>query len=1173
MISRESSRALTGAPGTGNSRAVRLLLRRIVPGLALLSSIAATALAQATLNMSEDLVRLGIASSNMLPNQPSQDSGPLFFRAVSYAQAHQIGAVIADPGAYYFLSLQYSGAHVGWNQLSNITIDLQGSDLYFSFPLVHGINITNSNNVVLQNFTADYNPLPFTQVRVVSVNPAQRQIQFAVDGAWQNPSVLNAVFAAGGSVEVHIFRNGRAIQQVPRMYAANPVGSNQFTVIYANPTAAMLALIRPGDTAFLGMRTGAGGPVTASYCNACTFRNIKVYSSVEWAVANFVSQSSVYERVYAMPRPGTDHLSSTYGTVELAGAKPGNQIRLSRMIGTMDNGSPLAADTIGTVSSQIDSRTLVLQGASTTLLQLGISPPNGSSVAFQRTSDGVNLGSAVIVSQGAPGLNSQGVNQVTYGFDRDLPSGLVGSAMQGLDPNLLATNSVIERNAIEKVTDCCRGFLALGLNNSVVHGNYIRGVPMNGLYVENALYSTQLSPPSTNLAITNNVIDRTNWTTTGFVLYQLGAIEVVTAESGGAPAPVAAHQNVTVTGNFIADSGTAAIWMGNTNGGSVTANYFLNPNSSPIVEATVAPYADTQPLMLQGSQNIVTANNTVDQTSGRIWITDGQYRELAAYAPGTNIRLSAFNLGTLSNPNVALTDADGSILPASIQAANGHAIDIQIPATAALGGAYVTVTSGSAKYFGTLFVDSVDNVPAANGCTYEISPSGSSVGASPDNVAFLVVTETGCSYQILATDSFVTAGPGASGTGVIYLGFAANPGASRATTIEIAGQPITLTQTNVAGSPASRFVPITPCRVVDTRNAAGPFGGPTLAANTSRDFAIPNGACNIPAGATAYSLSLAVVPSGPLGYVTLWPAGQRQPFVATETSLDGRIRANAAIVPAGSNGAVSVFATNTTDVILDINGYFVPVSSSTGLAFYPVTPCRVADTRNSTGPFGGPSLASGSTRTFPVAQSVCGLPSSAQAYALNFAAVPQSGLGYLTAWPTGQRQPLAASLTAPTGAITANAVLVPAGANGSVDVFSTDSTDLVIDITGYFAPSSSNGLSLYNISPCRVLDTRQLANGAPFSGTNSVNVTASGCGAPSSALAYVFNATVVPPAPLGYLTLWPQGQSQPLAATLNAVDGAITSNLALTPTHNGSVNAFVSNPTHLILDLFGYFAP
>jgi hypothetical protein len=128
--------------------------------------------------------------------------------------------------------------------------------------------------------------------------------------------------------------------------------------------------------------------------------------------------------------------------------------------------------------------------------------------------------------------------------------------------------------------------------------------------------------------------------------------------------------------------------------------------------------------------------------------------------------------------------------------------------------------------------------------------------------------------------------------------------------------------------------------------------------------------------------------------------------VATLNSIDGRVKSNAAIVPAGSNGAVSVFATDTTDVMLDINGYFVAGSNPSALAFYPLTPCRIADTRNATAPLGGPSLTAQGTRSFPILASPCGLPANAQAYSLNFAAVPKGpSLGFLTAWPAGQSQP------------------------------------------------------------------------------------------------------------------------------------------------------------------------
>ena len=142
---------------------------------------------------------------------------------------------------------------------------------------------------------------------------------------------------------------------------------------------------------------------------------------------------------------------------------------------------------------------------------------------------------------------------------------------------------------------------------------------------------------------------------------------------------------------------------------------------------------------------------------------------------------------------------------------------------------------------------------------------------------------------------------------------------------------------------AGQFVPVTPCRLVDTRLTHDPILG-----DTSQDFAVPQlGGCNIPATAAAYSLNVTAVPHQHVDYLTIWPTGQPQPLVSTMNSPDGRVKANAAIVPAGTNGAVSVYSTNTTDVILDINGYFTAPGSGT-YQFYQLAPCRLVDTRNAT---------------------------------------------------------------------------------------------------------------------------------------------------------------------------------------------------------------------------------
>jgi len=377
---------------------------------------------------------------------------------------------------------------------------------------------------------------------------------------------------------------------------------------------------------------------------------------------------------------------------------------------------------------------------------------------------------------------------------------------------------------------------------------------------------------------------------------------------------------------------------------------------------------------------------------------------------------------------------------------------------------------------------------------------------------------------------------------------------------------------------ALQFVSITPCRVADTRNPPGPFGGPVIGANSSRDFTIPQSACGIPGNAAAYSLNVTVgpPPHGLLNYLTIWPTGQTQPLVSTLNSYDGRTKANAAIVPAGTNGAVSVYVTDTTDVILDIDGYFVPANTST-LAFYPLTPCRVVDTRNPQGPLGGPSMQPNQTRIFPVLASSCQVPNSAQGYSLNMTVAPTHQLGYLTLWPTGETQPLVSTLNAPTGTVTANAAIVPAGNGGAISVFVTDATDVIIDINGYFAPPNSGQgqapLSLFSLAPCRVVDTRPPHGSGLLYGVLPVDVLGSGCSVPS-AQAYVFNATVVPySGPMGYLSLWPDAEGQPVVSTLNAYDGAVTSNMAIVPTLNGDVDAYAYNPGWLIMDVFGYFAP
>ena len=419
-------------------------------------------------------------------------------------------------------------------------------------------------------------------------------------------------------------------------------------------------------------------------------------------------------------------------------------------------------------------------------------------------------------------------------------------------------------------------------------------------------------------------------------------------------------------------------------------------------------------------------------------------------------------------------------------------------------------------------------------------------------------------------------------------GYAFSP-ISLSVNILSANQVANFTGTSVAGLD---FYSVTPCRVADTRTGAGfpaPFGPPSIAGGTSRAFPIPASSCGIPATAAAYSLNVTVAPHQYLGVLIAWPTGQSMPNASTLNSYSGTVVANAAIVPAGSpNGEISIYVTDTTDVLFDINGYFAPPLSS-GLEFYPATPCRVADTRAGAGfpaPFGPPTMTSGTTRTFPIPSGSCGIPATAAAYSLNVTVAPVTPpgyLGYLTIWPAAQPIPVVSTLNSYNGAVVANAAIVPAGKpNEAIDIYVTDPTDVLFDINGYFAPPLASGLHFYPASPCRVADTR---SGAGFSGPfgppsmaaatqRAFPIPSGTCGIPASAAAYSLNVTVVPQGYLGYLSIWPTGQPLPVVSTLNSYSGAVVANAAIVPAGaGGAISIYVTDPTDVLFDIDGYFAP
>jgi hypothetical protein len=120
--------------------------------------------------------------------------------------------------------------------------------------------------------------------------------------------------------------------------------------------------------------------------------------------------------------------------------------------------------------------------------------------------------------------------------------------------------------------------------------------------------------------------------------------------------------------------------------------------------------------------------------------------------------------------------------------------------------------------------------------------------------------------------------------------------------------------------------------------------------------------------------------------------------------------------------------------------------------FYTLTPCRVADTRGAPGPYGGPALQAGTSRTFAMA-GPCGIPGTADAIAVNVTVTEPTAGGYLTIHQAGVPLPLASTINYGPGQTRANNAIVPLGTNDSIAVFCgqpSGTTHFLIDVVGYF---------------------------------------------------------------------------------------------------------------------------
>jgi len=246
--------------------------------------------------------------------------------------------------------------------------------------------------------------------------------------------------------------------------------------------------------------------------------------------------------------------------------------------------------------------------------------------------------------------------------------------------------------------------------------------------------------------------------------------------------------------------------------------------------------------------------------------------------------------------------------------------------------------------------------------------------------------------------------------------------------------------------------------------------------------------------------------------------------------------------------------------------------SATGSRFTGTSPVRVLDTRFGTG---GKSTAFGPAETYRL--SLAGVvPPGTSAVVMNITATGQSSDTFITAFPGGQTRPLTSNLNPRPGVAAVPAMVTTrVGVDGSINLFNNSgSVHLIADIIGWYgAPGDSTGALYGALTPVRVLDTRTGTGNksTPF-GAGEQHVL--DLPVPDGASAAVLNVTSTDTTGPTHVTLWPDGQPQPVASSLNPQAGLTRANLTTSAIGAGKKVRIYNNSatTNLVIDMVGYYS-
>jgi hypothetical protein len=384
----------------------------------------------------------------------------------------------------------------------------------------------------------------------------------------------------------------------------------------------------------------------------------------------------------------------------------------------------------------------------------------------------------------------------------------------------------------------------------------------------------------------------------------------------------------------------------------------------------------------------------------------------------------------------------------------------------------------------------------------------------------------------------------------------------------------TVTAAPAAPSP-SRFVPVTPKRILDTQHGIGARKAPAAPGGTVNLTVA--GTAGVPAtGVAAVDVELTAVNPAASGYLVAYPYGTARPGVTDLSFAAHRIVTNLAIVPVRS-GKISIHNSSggSVDLTADVVGYYA--AGSKGYALNAVTtPVRILDTRSGTGARKA-RVTAGGTVNLQVAGKG-GVPASGvAAVALDVSALRPAAAGHLVAYATGTARPGVADLSFAAGQTVTSLVVVPLR-SGKISLYNASAgpLDLTADVIGYY---SASGPLFQPLGPVRILDTRTGLGGAgqtilSHAAAVTPPIASLPENIPGTVTSVVLDVTVTGVQRSGALTVLPDGASLPAVQSLQFSAGQTVSGLVIVvPVVDGAIDFYNATPgsIQVVADLEGYY--